>query len=103
MTLSLRFDANRKKKTNYIQCRISDDSKKIIEKGAMLLGLDVSDYIRINILKIAQNDIANASLNTAVTLTENGWNNFVRIMEEPFVRNKKLQSAFDKLREIEDL
>ena len=54
---------------------------------------------RTNILKIVQNDIANAS--SVVTLTENGWDNFIRIMEEPFVHNEKLQSAFNKLQEVE--
>ena len=92
----------RKKKAEYIQCRISAESKKTIEAGAMLCGLDVSDYIRTNMLKIAQKDVSRASLDTTISLNQKEWDNIVKIMEKPFVPNEKLKSAFDKLREIEE-
>lgn len=92
----------RKRKAEYLQCRISSESKKTIEAGAMLWGLDVSDYIRTNMLKIAQRDIENASLQTTISLNQKEWNNFIAIMEEPFKPNKNLKSAFEELDKLEE-
>lgn len=88
---------NHKRKTEYLQFRVSTKTKKIIESGAKICGLGVGDYIRTNMLKIAQNDIDNASV---VSLNQREWDNFIAIIKEPFKPNKNLKAAFENLKNM---
>ncbi len=93
--------SQKEKKTEYLQCRITAEDKKIIERGADVRGLDVSDYIRLFVLEAAKKDIENEHLQNHITLSSEEWENFMQIMETPGEYNPHLKEAFELLEEIE--
>ena len=91
-----------RKKTEYLQCRISPEDKEVIRKGAKARGFDeVSDYVRSFALEAAKKDIEEAALDNKVVLSQDEWNRFLEIMETPAEPNLNLQKAFEKLDELE--
>lgn len=93
--------SRKEKKTEYLQCRITRDDKKVIEKGAEARGLEVSDYVRIFVLEAAKKDVEKAYLQNNINLSAEEWRRFIQIMETPAELNSCLQHAFERLDEIE--
>ncbi len=92
---------SRRKRSN-LSCRISEGDKKTIEYASKIRGFeDISDYIRMNMLRIAKEDLKKVSLETSLSLSEEEWNRFMKIMEEDTPVNDNLKAAFKALDKIE--
>ena len=93
--------SHKEKKTEYLQCRITPGDKRVIEKGADVRGLDVSDYVRMFVLEAAKKDVEKAYLQNNISLSSAEWESFLQIMDTPAELNSNLQQAFERLEEME--
>lgn len=100
-----KFEENfmsRGKKTEFLQFRISREDKELVEKGANLKGLDISEYVRMKALEAAKEEIENKSLQTKIIFSSEEWENFLQIMETSSEEiNPNLKRAFERLNELE--
>jgi uncharacterized protein (DUF1778 family) len=79
---------------------MSSKDKKIIEAAAKLKGLKPNTYARQKLLEVAEKDIAEMSRINSITLNQNEWAQFVKIMEEPIKINKNLKDAVNLFNKI---
>ncbi|MCP5505340.1 MAG: DUF1778 domain-containing protein [Chlamydiales bacterium] len=90
----------KKPKSENLHLRIASDDKSLIQHAAHYKGYDdVSDYIRTNILEVAKKDIKETD--HELTLTDDEWHRFKKIMEDPEEINENLLRAFQELDAIE--
>lgn len=73
-----------------LDVRMHNDSKKIIEQAAQLLGLKPSDYARITLEREAKRTINDSY---AIKLTERDWKRFLQILNEEALPNEALANA----------
>lgn len=85
---------------SHMNFRMSSKDKKIIEAAAKLKGLKPNTYARQKLLEVAEKDIAEMSRINSITLNQNEWAQFVKIMEEPIKINKNLKDAVNLFNKI---
>jgi uncharacterized protein (DUF1778 family) len=73
-----------------IEIRIRPQDKKFLEKAASTFGLSLSAFILSNSLKAAKEGL---SAPDRITLSEQEWNHFMKVMEKPPRPNKALRAA----------
>jgi uncharacterized protein (DUF1778 family) len=73
-----------------------DESKKIIEQAAHLLGLRPSDYARITLEREAKRTLDDAH---SIKLTERDWQRFLQILNEDALPNEALAKAASQYEE----
>jgi|GEM_PF-1473003 uncharacterized protein (DUF1778 family) len=76
-----------------IEIRIRPQDKKKLEKAASVFGLSLSAFMLFNSLKAAQEGLAAQS---RITLSENEWNSFMKVIEHPPRPNKALLALAKK-------
>jgi len=76
-----------------IEIRIRPKDKAKLEKAASIFGLSLSAFMLSNSLKAAQEGLSTQS---RITLSENEWKSFVKVMENPPRPNKALLAAARK-------
>ncbi len=79
-----------------LDVRMRNESKKLIEQAAHLLGLKPSDYARITLEREAKR-ILDDSYN--IKLTERDWNRFLQILNEDALPNEALKNAASQYEE----
>lgn len=89
------------KKSKIVQFRLSPEDLAILESCAKSRHLDVSDYIRMNVLEAASKDIKEIRPESNVLLTPEEWDRFMEIMRTPSDYNPHLQQAFKNLADFE--
>jgi len=76
-----------------IEIRIRPKDKAMLEKAASIFGLSLSAFMLFNSLKAAQEGLTARS---RITLSENEWNSFMKVMEHPSRPNKALLALAKK-------
>ncbi len=75
-------------KTNRIDIRLSDTDKAVLEKAAQYNRQSLSSYIISVVMKQAQMDLME---NEMITLSNEEWDRFVYLLENPPKANKALR------------
>lgn len=73
-----------------LDVRMRNESKKIIEQAAHLLGLKTSDYARITLERESKRALDDSY---SIKLTERDWNRFIQILNEEALPNEALMNA----------
>ncbi len=76
-----------------IEIRIRPKDKAMLEKAASIFGLSLSAFMLSNSLRAAQEGLTTQS---RITLSENEWNSFMKVLENPPRPNKALSAAIKK-------
>ena len=79
-----------------LDVRMRNESKKIIEQAAHLLGLKPSDYARITLEREAKRTLSDSY---GIKLTERDWNRFLQILNEDAMPNEALANAASQYEE----
>lgn len=85
----------------HMNFRMSSDDKKIIETAARLKGIKPQTYARQKLIEIASREIEEMNQLNRLILSDEQWDQFIKIMEAPIKINENLKKAIRDFNEIE--
>jgi len=90
-----------KRKNGILQLTMTAQDQRIIEKGAKIRGVAVSEYIRTLALETAKRELDQFSEPETVALSADGYEQLQALLDEPLQPNPALANAFQRLADMQ--